>query len=608
MMLIQTEKNFQAALTALLMADQVAIDTETNGLYVHEGHRLAGISTYCKLHGQDFWLGAYFPFRHALGESLFDQSYNLPLEYLRELNSALSRPELTTLWHNSKFDMGMLRADGIEINGPFYDTAVLAHLCNENGSHKLKDLAAERWGEQVKEEQEALKAYLKGSKRYDLVPPKIMEPYAVQDARLTFQLTESLLAECDRQDLRQLWEKKKMEFSLCLLEMEWYGMLVDTELAEQLSVEAASRMRQIEDQLGFDPLKLDLLAHKLYANPPDGLGLMPGPLSNTSTPEFPRGRPALTEAVLARYEHPLCDIVLEYRGLVKANSSWYQGFQQRADANHRVHPSFNQCATEESRRSNKEQGGTKTGRLTCSRPNMQQLPRNIEETPVKRLIIAPPRFRVYEFDYSQIELREAACYANAEPLLDAFRNGEDPHKITADHLGIERTPAKHATYTVLYGGGAAKLKETIERLTWQETHTKIEFPEERAAEIIHGFYEIYPGFRTATKLAERTMRNLGYCKAWDGSKRHIIEPWNMHKAFNSVIQRGAAAIVEESMLRFYRQAKDKPYKMISQVHDALWFEVPDDFREEYIDEIVSIMEWPIEIFPIPFPVDSKWVH
>lgn len=607
-MLIQTQANFEAAMSALLTSPCIAVDTETNGLYVHEGHRLAGISTYCKIPGQDFWLGAYFPFRHAEGASLFDQSHNLPLEYLRELASVFARPELTTYWHNSKFDMGMLRAEGIEVAGRFYDSAVLSHMVNENGSHKLKDLAEARWGEVVKDELKALKSYLKGSKRYDLVPPKIMEPYAVQDARLTYLLVEDLLKECEVQELRKLWEEKKEDFSRCLLDMEWYGMLVDMSLAETLSQEAQSRMREIEDQLGFDPLKLAVLAHNLYASPPEGLGFLPGELSSTVTSEFPHGIPKMDEAVLAGFQHPVADSVLEYRGLVKANSTWFSGFQQRADASHRVHPSFNQCATEESRRGSKESGGTKTGRLSCSRPNMQQLPRNIEETPVRRLIIAPPRFRIYEFDYSQVELRIASCYANAELLLDAFKNGVDPHKVTADKLGIERTPAKHAAYTILYGGGAERLAETIERLTWQETGQRIEYPIEKAKEIINGFFEINPGFRQASKLAEKTMRNLGYCKLWNGGRRHIQEPWNMHKAFNSVIQGGAAAIMEESMLRFYRGRDKKPYHMISQVHDSLWFEVPDDFRDEYIDEIIAVMEWPDEVFPIPFKVDSKWIH
>lgn len=602
-MLIQTRKNFDAALTALGVAEVIAVDVETDGLYVHEGNRLCGVATYCKLLGQDYWLGCYFPFRHALGETLFDQSHNLPMEWLRELNSVLGRHDVTLLFHNSKFDMGMLHADGIEVKGEYQDTLLMAHLIDENGSHRLKDLAEVRWGSSVKDEQAELQRYLKGSKRYDLVPPAVMEPYAVQDVVLTFQLWRQFTeTELPAQDLMRLLSTK-WEFCRCLLEMERYGCGVNHALAEQLSVDAQRRMREIEDELGFDPLKLDLLAHRLFAGPPDGLGLQPGPLTKTSTSEFPQGRPEMREKQLAAYKHPLTDIVLEYRHLVKLNSTFYQGFLQKA-RDGRIHPSFNQCRTEESLRGNDDKGGTKTGRLSCNHPNLQQIPRDPKDQ-ARKLIVAPPRYRVYGFDYSQIELRIAACYANAELLLDAFRSGDDPHQITADRLGIQRTPAKHAAYTILYGGGADRLKETIERLTFQETGELIDYPLDMAKEIISGFFELNPGFKVTSKAAEQAMRRNGYVKLWNGARRHIKEEWNFHKAFNSLIQGGAAAIVEESMLRIYRVLDTKPYRMIAQIHDEIVMEIPDDFREEYLEEVREIMQWPGEKFPCPFLVDYK---
>ena len=178
----------------------------------------------------------------------------------------------------------------------------------------------------------------------------------------------------------------------------------------------------------------------------------------------------MDERVLSSYRQPLCNLVLEYRSLVKANSTWWKGFPEKADKQGRIHPGYNTNP-----KGKGESWGTRTGRLSSSFPNIQQMPRD-PNTPVRKLLLPPTGFSMVEFDYSQVELRIAASYCNDEMYIEAFRNGDDPHQLTADAIGVTRQTAKHAAYTICYGGGRDTLKETFERLEYQTSGRLIDFP------------------------------------------------------------------------------------------------------------------------------------
>lgn len=595
-MLIESRQQFEAARTILLDTDTIAVDTETNGYHPHMGNRLAGISTFCELKGMPgYGAGFYFPFRHKPGTDLFSSSENIPLEWMRELIPALSASDKTILFHNAKFDMKFLRVEGIEIKGTIRDTAIMSHIIDENGSHKLKDLGLRYIDKDAKDEQKLLMKYVKRAGSFDQVPGRIMEPYAVKDAELTHKLDEYLGKRIADQGLVELMQRR-MLFTRCLFEMEWRGVAVDLVLAQQLADEAVRQMRLIEDQLGFDPLKLEQLARRLFGAPPTGLGLLPQALTNTSSADFPHGRPVMDEATLSSYDEPLVKLVLDYRGLVKANSTWYTGFQQKAQSDGRIHPTFNQ-------------NGTVTWRLSCSDPNLQQLPRNVEDTPVRRMMTAPERFQLWEFDYKQIEFRLACVYAESDPLKAIFRSGRDIFTEMSAELGLERQVTKMVVYLILYGGGYRSL--CVKLGLQGEDHTDVQNIACKCSGcnitrgIIRNFHDTYPGFEGVAEMAHNAARSRGWVQTWNGARRHFVQEWEYRKAFNSIVQGGAGQIMEATMLRFHDLREKKPYNMVCQVHDALWFEVPDDFREGYIEEITELMEWPGDYFGIPFPVDVK---
>ena len=254
-------------------------------------------------------------------------------------------------------------------------------------------------------------------------------------------------------------------------------------------------------------------------------------------------------------------------------STWYDGFLEKVDDQGRLHPTFNQT-------------GTVTGRLSCSNPNMQQIPRDHDR--VKALFKAPAGYELWEFDFSQIELRLAAVYAQEEDLLNAFREGNDIHQSVADRLGISRFAAKTINFAILYGAGVRKLSEQL------NTTAK------RADEFLSSYRAEYPRLAFVANQATAAAEQNHFVRIWDGRRRHFKWPSEAHKAFNSVIQGGAAQICKRAVINL------ADYQVVNTVHDSVWIELLAPVTTTHTKEIERVMsEWTEETFELLFTVDSK---
>lgn len=594
-MLIQTREQFDAALTTLFDADVIAVDTET--FYIQKGVEPVqmGVAVYCPVKGREMEAGFYLPFRHEHSPTLLP-SVNLPLDWLRELNRVLVRDDVTILFHNAKFDIPVLKRDGIDLTqSDFYDTMLMSHMSNENPPHGLKPLGKKLLGIEDTEKKaldklarglgdDKLKGVARKADGWRQVPPDAMGLYAVQDVRLTYLLWKHFMKDLEEQELLELWPRER-EFCRFLIEVEENGVLVNSLQAMRLAEECRGRRAEILDALGFDPMKPDQLARKLFAPAPEGLGFQPGPLGESS-PAFPRGRPKMDKHILARYDHPVVQSVLEYRGLVKAEGTWFQGFLAARWPDGRVHPDF-------------RQHGTVTTRLSCSDPNLQQLPREDEDDPedapmkakVKTIVEAPDGYEVWEYDYSQLEPRLATAYSKEPALVYVYENGLDIYQDTADRVGVSRYQAKQLWLAMMYGAGVRKVAEMLGVL------------ESESKEIVSEFRAAYPMLSSTIANCADAATARGWIRLWTGRKRHFLWPSECYKAFNSLMQGGGAEIVKDTCLRL-RNALPKEVRIISMVHDSVWFEIPEG-RHDLHAIIKKTMEWPTEEFSIPFPVEAK---
>lgn len=573
-----TDKEMNEFLELAMFSPVLAIDTETTGYEIRDGRGHAmGLSIAYKL-APTVVRSAYFPFRHKNGS-------NYDLVLLDRVKTLIERhPAL--VFHNAKFDLVSLATLGIRPTGRFYDTMLMAHMIDENIMSKALDYLARYYlKDSGKEKIEALELFIK-TQGWENVPILLMYAYACKDAELTLLLYDMFDAGFRDQGYYEndLWDVEQ-EFVRLLIRMEGRGVEIDTALSEQQYDIGIARMAELAKSLGANPSSPKDLAKLLI----DDLGL----------PVFkhtPGGKPSFDKTAMAKYEEALKNIlggksviaesILEYRGWQKTTSSNYKAYLDLLSPDGRLRPNY-------------KIHGTVTGRLSCEKPNLQQIPRSSDNPwngHLKSAFVAQPGYTLYEADYSQLELRLASAYANEKSLIDAFATGRDVFSEMAEELGMPRHDVKTLTYTIQYGGGINRLTEVFR------------MSEEEAREVRENFYAKYPGFRKMSNIASVKARKNGYLKLWTGRRRHFANPAEeSHKAFNSVIQGGAAEIMKRTMIRMGKEVDSENCRMLLQVHDSIVFEVKDTERDKILPEIKRVMESVEPDFGVHFACDvHEW--
>lgn len=572
-MLITLDK-FNRATEIISQAEVVSIDTETYWTKYWENKRIIGVSVYGEIGKKHF--NGYFPYRH---ES--EDGENLPFETLEALAATLDSIPLH-IYHNAKYDRSRFLLEGLELNKPFYDTMLISHMVDENTSHELEDLAEmyhiDMHANKRKQHIHSVRKLVVWHK----IPLNIMEPYACGDTSNTFKLCKRLLPVMAKQELTALYPTEA-HYSDALMHVELNGVMIDQDYAETLSDQATIRMNEICKELQFNPAKVLPLAQKLFLE-------LKLPILERGKPskQFPTGRPTMDEPTMEKLARKasgeakeVMDLVLEYRGLQKAQSTWYDGWPEKCDSSSRLHPTYNQHVTV-------------TTRLSCVDPNMQQIPRDTESSPVKKMLRATPGYELWEFDYNQIEYRLAGVLSDDPVILDAYRTGSDMHAATGLRLKQTRQDAKTTNFRFIYEGGPGNYAEAMG------------IPFEQAREVYEGFHHTYwVMFKFAARV-NATAAQRGYIKLWDGRRRRFRLHFETKKAWNSLVQGGAAAIVKYAIVAIHND-KTMKSRMVGQVHDSIWFEIPVGMIEEESEKIKHHMEWPSrdERFKIPFPVEAK---
>lgn len=596
-MLIQTREEFEYALESIRSCGVLALDTETNVAQRWDRY-LVGFSYYGLTDESGEVRQGYFPFRHNHNRALFPDGENLPYTWLKELREVLLEHQAgkTFIFHNAKFDIPVFKNEGIDLSKSMYwDTMLMSHMVNENVfTHALKPLAVSIFGPEANEEAVFIKKLIKNlGGKWECVPPAVMGKYCCKDANLTYHLYHHFTIGMKEQELIKLWDNQLL-FNKALIDTEELGIRINPEIALILHHNTQKELVANRISLGFDPMKPSELAHRLYAKVEDGgLGFHPIEYSKRKSKEFSLGIPIMDELALSRLEHSEVTQVLRHRGLVKADSTWYKGFLEKMDSNHRLHTEY-------------KQHGTVTTRLSSSGPNLQQLPRDKEKTPVKSILMATEGYELWEFDYSQVELRLGALYAEDPAMLAAYANGDDVHHLTALSVGAYDSPGiskdqgryvgKTTNFLIIYQGGPRVLRVTL----WKDG--RIDVPLGTCESIIETFHKNSPGFRAVANRATLTAQSQGYVKLWTGRRRHFQYSSEAHKAFNSIIQGGAAEIVKQSFIDLWRNG----YRLVGQVHDSVWIEIPKNKVEIEIPKIQAIMsDWVSQQFDLPFPVDAK---
>jgi DNA polymerase-1 len=368
------------------------------------------------------------------------------------------------------------------------------------------------------------------------------------------------------------------------MEMENRGVLINQDLAQEQIEIGNKRMAEIRNYLGgLNPSS----PNDLYTLLCENLGLPEIIQVKTGRRTFDKKAMEEYDVILERMDSPIAKRVLEYRGWQKTVTSNYEPYLELLSPDGRL-------------RCNYKLHGTVTGRNSCERPNLQQIPRESSKEwngHLKSAFIAPPGKSIIEFDYAQLELRLGTAYADEKSLIQVFAEDRDIFQEMADAFGWPRFDTKTFTYSIQYGAGVNRISNVF-GISRQQAKGRIDT-----------YYSTYPAFRAISNRVGQIVTRHGKVPLWSGRFRHFLYPESQsYKAFNSLIQGGAADIVERVMLAL-KPLETKDSFILLTIHDSVVWEIADEERERLVPLIKETMEdvngATGQKFGVKFAVDYK---
>ena len=564
-----------------------SLDTETTSLNPMTA-KLVGISI--STHPGS---GFYIPIGHQ--DLNYEQlSINSINKYLKP---ALEDQSILKIGQNIKYDAHIFLNYGIELHGINNDTMLMSYVLESNESHGMDKLALKYLNHKCIS-YESLVGKGVNQITFDQVSIDDAVQYAAEDADVTLQLYNHLTALLEKEkSLYSIYQDIEIPAMNALIKIERNGVLIDHKILQNQSHVIGEKLIKLEDkahELAGQPFNLSSpkqLQEILF----EKLGIKP--LKKT-----PTGTPSTSEDVLSELsaDYPLPKLILEYRGLAKLKSTYTDKLPKMInEITGRVHTSYNQAVAI-------------TGRLASSDPNLQNIPIRTEDgRKVREAFIAPQGHKILSADYSQIELRIMAHLSKDERLIEAFKNNEDIHKITAAEIfncdlssvsSEQRRYAKVINFGLIYGMSAFGLAKNlnIERVAAQN--------------YIERYFSRYPSVRNYMEEAKQFAKNNGYVETYFGRRLWVPEINGSNgirraaaerAAINGPMQGTAADLIKMAMNavdNWIKQSKEITGKMIMQVHDELVFEVPENEVDLFKENIKDLMENIAEL-DVPLKVD-----
>lgn len=545
----------------------------------------------------------YFPIRHQTGGNMD------PQVVLRWVARICSNPDRDYIFHNAHYDVGWLRAEGVEVMGRVVDTMVAAPLIDENRfSYALtnlgRDYLHERKDERLLREAAAEWSVDAKAEMYKL-PPQYVGPYAEQDAALTLRLWRHLQGLIIKEDVSNIFDLE-LGVLRTTIDMRSRGVRVDLEGADRVKKDLEKRekdiLHKIKAEYGLD---VDIWAAASVAKVFDKAGIEYQKTEATGAPSF-------TKSFMTSSSHPLPNEIVAAREFNKARTTFIDSILKHQH-NGRIHADIHQLRS--------DGGGTITGRFSYSSPNLQQLPaRNELIGPMIRGLFLPELGEKWgSFDYSSQEPRIVVHYASlmnlqgAREFVEKYQadKNSDFHQIAADIVGVPRKQAKTINLGLFYGMGITKLAAQLgldlsdAKDLFAKYHDEVPF--------VRGISEVASA-RAGEYGSIRTLlgRKCRYDK-WEPSLFGVHKPLSheeafatygkgirrafTYKALNSLIQGSAADQTKKAMVML---AEEGILPMV-QIHDELAVSVPN---EETARRVQEIMETCVKLV-VPSVVDAE---
>ena len=498
--------------------------------------------------------------------------------------------EIMKISNQVKEDYILLKQENINSENMMFDTKIAAYVLNAtSNAYSLEEIArlyldldiTEYSGEEEKKEvqtslfdmadfsneEEEEKANFKSA----------IKAYVIGKSK------DKLVEELTKQEELDLFNNIEMPVAQILAEMQWEGMYID----EKELIKYGNNLKEHIEELRIDIYKL--ADEEFNINSTKQLGvILFEKLKLTPSKKNKSGYSTDVDALeKLKGEHPIIEKILEYRQLVKLNSTYVEGMIPFINVKTgRIHTFFHQTVTA-------------TGRLSSTEPNLQNIPTRTELGKKLRKVFKPGKGKVFlDADYSQVELRVLAHMANDQIMIDAFNSNADIHTISASQVfkvPVEevskqlRSRAKAVNFGIVYGISEFGLAE------------QIDIKRNEAKQYIEQYLETYHGIRDYMSDIVESAKRKGYVETLFGRRRYIAElnsnnymvrKFGDRAAMNTPIQGTAADIMKIAMIKVYNELKARGLKskIVLQIHDELIIETLLEEKEEVAKLLKECME------------------
>ena len=505
------------------------------------------------------------------------------LEELREIfeNSAIEK-----VGHNLKYDVSLLKWQGIEVKGKLLDT-MLAHSMKEpEMSHGLDYLANLYLGYKPISITELIGPKDADQKNMRDVPLDKVVPYACEDADITLQVAQKLLPDIETRGVSQVCHEIECPLIPVLVDMEYRGIRLDTKSLSAFSKKLDTEIEELRGGIYQEA------GHEFNIDSPKQLGVVI--YEEMNLVDKPRktatGQYSTREQELLRLapHHKIVQDVLEYRNAVKLKSVYVDQLPDSINSKTgRLHTHYSQT-------------WTATGRIQSNNPNLQTIPIRKQRGREIRAAFVPKDkdHLILSADYSQIELRIMAELSKDETMMDAFTSGTDIHASTAakvykvdseDVTREMRDKAKTVNFGIIYGISAFGLQQ------------RLNIPRREANELIDNYFEKHPGVQDYIDKTIEFASDNGYVVTQTGRRRYIRDINSRNQtlkraaerlAMNSPLQGTAADLLKLAMIKVAETLKENKFetKMLLTVHDEIVFDMKKSEQDKVIPAITEAME------------------
>ena len=495
--------------------------------------------------------------------------YYVEEDSIYKLEYIFTSNEIKKLGYNLKDDYIALKPYGIKLENIYFDITIAEYLIDSmsSTSYECSAIAMKYLTKKVKTKEELLGKGVKAKKYQDLSFEELSSHISqiIDTVKSVMPIMEENLKESNMDGLLYHVEMPLVEV---LADMEYEGVKVDKEKLNELGSQFKEIIKKLESEI------YKISGEEFNINSPKQLGVilfekLGLPVIKKTKTSYSTNAEVLDKL---KDQSPIIDKIIEYRQIVKLNSTYVEGLLSIINPiDGRIHSSFNQTITT-------------TGRISSTEPNLQNIPVKLEMgRNIRKVFISDKECKLVDADYSQVELRVLAHMSQDETMIDAFKHNEDIHTKTASQVfnvsmdevtSKQRSDAKAVNFGIVYGKSDFGLSEDLN------------IPVKQAKEYIENYFNKYNKIKEFMDNIIEDASSNGYVTTILNRRRYIPEIKSSNfmlrnagkrAAMNAPIQGSAADIIKIAMINVYKKLEENNLKskLILQVHDELIVEAVD---------------------------------